>query len=116
MVDIELDRECVERLSVDILNVALAHLQGAPSHVKVLEVLNALAYAVATLITGCGEDPVARRFFDQATASAIRRHRVGLLRDPAVLHALIADAVGEPRQRVGLPPLPRKGGSRERGH
>lgn len=63
----ELDQGHVNFLAKRLMGIVRAHLQEIPhERIKVLELLNALAVAVAYVLAGTGVDNDARKFFCNA--------------------------------------------------
>jgi hypothetical protein len=70
----EVDRERVEKLAVEIMLAVRRTMTTPPlARDNVFIPLNALAFAVATILAGTGNDPAARDFFDNALSQNIAR-------------------------------------------
>jgi hypothetical protein len=68
----EVDRERVAKLAVEIMLAVRRTITIPPlDRDSVYIPLNALAFAVATILAGTGNDPAARGFFDDALSQNI---------------------------------------------
>ncbi len=68
-----MDRERVQRIAAPLMQAVRDNLvAGPPSIDRGLEALNALAFAVATVLAGTGNDPDAASFFRSALSGNLR--------------------------------------------